>query len=73
MNLKQYDDFNYFVDQYTIQYLYEKEREKFKNWLLTGHLKEQLSRSERITYHYRSKPNPEHHKFFEVRASRRYQ
>lgn len=50
MNLKQYDDFNYFVDQYTIQYLYEKEREKFKNWLLTGHLKEQLSRSERITY-----------------------
>ena len=73
MNLKQYDDFNYFVDQYTIQYLYEKEREEFKNWISTGHLKEQLSRNERITYHYRSKPNPEHHKFFEVRAIRIYQ
>ena len=73
MNLKQYDDFNYFVDQYTIQYLYEKEREEFKNWISTGHLKEQLSRNERITYHYRSKPNPEHHEFFEVRAIRIYQ
>ncbi len=73
MNLKKHEDFNYFADQYTIQYLYEKEREKFKNWISTGHLKEQLSRKEHITYHYRSKPNPEHHEFFEVRAIRIYQ
>ena len=73
MNLKQCDNFNYAADQYAVQYLYGKERQEFKDWISTGHLKEQLSRSERITYHYRSKPNPEHHKFFEVRASRRYQ
>ena len=73
MNLKKHEDFNYFADQYTIQYLYEKEREEFKNWISTGHLKEQLSRKEHITYHYRSKPNPKHHEFFEVRAIRIYQ
>ena len=32
--------------------LHEKERQEFKNWISTGHLKEQLSRKERITYHY---------------------
>ena len=32
--------------------LHEKERQEFKNWTSTGHLKEQLSRKERITYHY---------------------
>ena len=73
MNLKQYDDFNYFVDQYTIQYLYEKERQEFKDWISTGHLKEQLSRKERITYHYRSKPNPNQHEFFEAQAVKIYE
>ena len=36
-------------------------------------LKEQLSRKERITYHYRSKPNPNQHKFFEAQAIKIYQ
>ena len=54
MNLKQGDNFNSSADQYAVQYLYEKERQEFKDWISTGHLKEQLSRKERITYHYRS-------------------
>ena len=73
MNLKQCDNFNYAADQYAVQYLYGKERQEFKNWILTGHLKEQLSRKERITYHYRSKPNPNQHKFFEAQAVKIYQ
>ena len=51
MNLKQGDNFNSSADQYAVQYLYEKERQEFKDWISTGHLKEQLSRKERITYH----------------------
>ena len=49
MNLKQCDNFNYAADQYAVQYLYEKERKEFKDWISTGHLKEQLSWKERIT------------------------
>ena len=48
MNLKQCDNFNYAADQYAVQYLYGKERQEFKEWISTGHLKEQLSRKERI-------------------------
>ena len=44
MNLKQGDNFNSSADQYAVQYLYEKERQEFKDWISTGHLKEQLSR-----------------------------
>ena len=73
MNLKQCDNFNYSADQYAVQYLYEKERQEFKDWISTGHLKEQLSRKERITYHYRSKPNPNQHEFFEVQAVKIYE
>ena len=68
MNLKQGDNFNSSADQYAVQYLYEKERQEFKDWISTGHLKEQLSRKERIAYHYRSKPNPNQHEFFEAQA-----
>ena len=49
MNLKQGDNFNSSADQYAVQYLYEKERQEFKDWISTGHLKEQLSRKGRIT------------------------
>ena len=73
MNLKQGNNFNSSADQYAVQYLYEKERQEFKDWISTGHLKEQLFQKEHITYHYRSKPNLEHHEFFEVRAIRIYQ
>ena len=73
MNLKQCDNFNYAADQYAVQYLYGKERQEFKEWISTGHLKEQLSRKERITYHYRSKPNPNQHEFFEAQAVEIYQ
>ena len=73
MNLKQGDNFNSSADQYAVQYLYEKERQEFKDWISTGHLKEQLSRRERITYHYRSKPNPNQHEFFEAQAIKIYQ
>ena len=73
MNLKQGDNFNSSADQYAVQYLYEKERQEFKDWISTGHLKEQLSRKERITYHYRSKPNPNQHEFFEAQAVKIYQ
>ena len=73
MNLKQCDNFNYAADQYAVQYLYEKERQEFKDWISTGHLKEQLSRKERITYHYRSKPNPNQHEFFEAQAAKIYE
>ena len=61
------------ADQYAVQYLYEKERQEFKDWISTGHLKEQLSRKERITYHYRSKPNPNQHEFFEAQAVKIYE
>ena len=73
MNLKQGDNFNSSADQYAVQYLYEKERQEFKDWISTRYLKEQLSRRERITYHYRSKPNPNQHEFFEAQAIRIYQ
>ena len=73
MNLKQGDNFNSSADQYAVQYLYEKERQEFKDWISTGHLKEQLSRKERITYHYRSKPNPNLHEFFEAQAVKIYE
>ena len=73
MNLKQCDNFNYAADQYAVQYLYEKERKEFKDWISTRYLKEQLSRRERITYHYRSKPNPNQHEFFEAQAIKIYQ
>ena len=73
MNLKQCDNFNSSADQYAVQYLYEKERQEFKDWISTGHLKEQLSRKERITYHYRSKPNPNQHEFFEAQAVKIYE
>ena len=73
MNLKQCDNFNYAADQYAVQYLYGKERQEFKDWISTGHLKEQLSRKERITYHYRSKPNPNQHEFFEAQAAKIYE
>ena len=53
MNLKQGDNFNSSADQYTVHYLYEKERQEFKDWISTWNLKEQLSRKERITYHYK--------------------
>ena len=46
MNLKQGDNFNSSADQYAVQYLYEKERQEFKDWISTGHLKEQLSRNQ---------------------------
>lgn len=70
MNLKQCDNFNYAADQYAVQYLYEKERKEFKDWISTRYLKEQLSRRERITYHYRSKPNPNQHEFLRRRQSK---
>ena len=73
MNLKQGDNFNSSADQYAVQYLYDKERQEFKDWISTGHLKEQLSRKERITYHYRSKPNPNQHEFFEAQAVKIYE
>ena len=73
MNLKQCDNFNYSADQYAVHYLYEKERQEFKDWISTGNLKEQLSRKERITYHYRSKPNPNQHEFFEAQAVKIYE
>ena len=73
MNLKQGDNFNSSADQYAVQYLYEKERKEFKDWISTRYLKEQLSRRERITYHYRSKPNPNQHEFFEAQAIKIYQ
>lgn len=73
MNLKQGDNFNSSADQYAVQYLYEKERQEFKDCISTGHLKEQLSRKERITYHYRSKPNPNQHEFFEAQAAKIYE
>ena len=73
MNLKQCDNFNYSADQYAVQYLYEKEKQAFKDWISTWNLKEQLSQNERITYHYRSKPNPNQHKFFEAQAIKIYQ
>ena len=73
MNLKQGDNFNSSADQYAVQYLYDKERQEFKDWISTGHLKEQLSRKERITYHYRSKPNPNQHEFFEAQAAKIYE
>ena len=73
MNLKQGDNFNSSADQYAVQYLHEKERQEFKDWISTGHLKEQLSRKERITYHYRSKPNPNQHEFFEAQAAKIYE
>ena len=73
MNLKQCDNFNYAADQYAVQYLYEKERKEFKDWISTRYLKEQLSRNERITYHYRSKPNPNQHEFFEAQAAKIYE
>ena len=73
MNLKQGDNFNSSADQYAVQYLHEKERQEFKDWISTGHLKEQLSRKERITYHYRSKPNPNQHEFFEAQAVKIYE
>ena len=73
MNLNQGDNFNSSADQYAVQYLYEKERQEFKDWISTGHLKEQLSRKERITYHYRSKPNPNQHEFFEAQAAKIYE
>ena len=31
MNLKRHDNFNYFADQYAVQYLYEKERQEFQD------------------------------------------
>lgn len=34
MNLKQGDNFNSSADQYAVQYLYEKERQEFKDWIL---------------------------------------
>ena len=40
MNLKQCDNFNYAADQYAVQYLYGKERQEFKDWISTGHLKD---------------------------------
>ena len=73
MNLKQGDNFNSSADQYAVQYLYEKERQEFKDWISTWNLKEQLSRKERITYHYRSKPNPNQHEFFEAQAVKIYE
>ena len=73
MNLKQGDNFNSSADQYAVQYLYEKERQEFKDWISTEHLKEQLSRKERITYYYRSKPNPSQHEFFEAQAVKIYE
>ena len=73
MNLKQCDNFNYAADQYAVQYLYGKERQEFKDRVSTGHLKERLSWKERITYHYRSKPNPNQHEFFEAQAIKIYQ
>ena len=73
MNLKQCDNFNYSADQYAVHYLYEKERQEFKDWISTGNLKEQLSRKERITYHYRRKPNPNQHEFFEAQAVKIYE
>lgn len=38
MNLKQGDNFNSSADQYAVQYLHEKERQEFKDWISTGHL-----------------------------------
>ena len=38
MNLKQGDNFNSSADQYAVQYLYEKERQEFKDWISTGYL-----------------------------------
>ena len=74
LQMREKENFTYFEVKWfnqpylyeKLQYLYEKERKEFKDWILTGHLKEQLSRKERITYHYRSKPNPNQHEFFEA-------
>ena len=38
-----------------------------------GTYEEQLSRKERITYHYRSKPNPNQYEFFEAQAVKIYE
>ena len=72
LNLKQYEKFKEFVDQYAEHYLYEKDRQEFQNWFSVEYLQEQLSSKERITYHYRSIPNPELHEFFEAQAVKIY-
>ena len=72
LDLKQYEKFKEFVDQYAEHYLYEKDRQEFQNWFSVEYLQEQLSSKERITYHYRSIPNPELHEFFEAQAVKIY-
>ena len=70
LNWEPYPKFSDFITEYVMRYLYEEDREEFLNWISAEHLKTELFKKERLTYHYRSKPNPDHHEYYEVQAIR---
>lgn len=70
LNWASYPKFTDFIAEYVKRYLYEEDREEFLSWISAEHLKAELLKKERLTYHYRSKPNPDHHEYYEVQAIR---
>ena len=70
LNWEPYPKFSDFITEYVMRYLYEEDREEFLNWISAEHLKTELLKKERLTYHYRSKPNPDHHEYYEVQVIR---
>ena len=70
INWERYPKYQDFIKSYTERYLYDEDRHEFADWLSAENLKKLLSQSERVSYCYKSKPNPDQHEFYEIQAIR---
>lgn len=62
------DNFDQYARQYADRYIPQDGYEEFLSWFNCRNLKEKLLGTDRITYHYRSKPNHLGKKFFDTQA-----
>ncbi len=70
INWERYPKYPDFIKSYAARYLYDEDRHEFEDWLSAENLKKLLSQSERVSYCYKSKPNPDQHEFYDVQAIR---
>ena len=53
-NMRVFDTFGEYASEYADNYIPEKDRKEFKNWLSCKNMKKMLSATDRISYHYHS-------------------
>lgn len=68
LDWERYPRYQDIIKVYATGYLYDEDRQEFENWISAENLKKQLSQKDRLSFHYRSKPNPDGHEYYEIQA-----